>query len=404
MAKTFKRTFKPLNTDRVKASATRSNSKFDSMYKSNAKVLKLKNGVNTLRVVRGSDNDYWGETVWVHSYVGAKESTYLCPKKMGKSKTCPICNAADDAAAAGDKDEASKLSARERTIAYVINRDDEKEGLQIWDQSFSGAQKLDAICTTKRGFLDISNPETGFDISVMRHGQGLNTRYTGEQVDRESSPLSEDARQQDAWIDEVDKAPLTSLLKYYPEEYLNDILTGKAREKDEDEEADEDAKPSRRSRRGEEEEDEEDTRPTQKTRARRGTRDEEEDDEEEGEAGEARRWKRSKANGRSEQEEDDDKPARRSRREEADDDEDEGTRPAKRTRARNDDEEDEEDEKPRSRSRREEPDDEDDEKPRGKRTRARDEDEEEEEAPRGRRRREEPDEEEEDEAPRRRAR
>lgn len=445
MAALKRRSFKPLDQKRVKEGASRTGSRFDSIFKQDVTTLKLKVGVNNLRVVRGPDESYWNETIHVHPWVGSKKSTYLCPRMMQKAKRCPICDAANEAAEAGDKEEAATLSVKERSIAYVINRDDEKQGLQVWDMSWSQARDIDATSDTKRGVLDISHPDEGFDIQIRREGMGLNTRYVGLQVDRDASPLSEDARQQDAWLEEATKKPLSSLLRYYPEDYLADILAGKIEEKDEeDDEAD--AKPARsRSRRDEKEEvdeeeeqprsnrrrrdeEEEEERPARSARSRNGkdddapwrgdedeapkrssrrgrdeeeeeerpararrSRDEEEEDESAAEAAEARRWKR----GQRDDAEEEERPASRKRRDE-DEEEEERPRAAARGRARPDDEPDDpEGEAPRTSRRRARDDEEEEERPRSRsRERIRD-DEEEEERPRRSARRDDDDEEEE---------
>lgn len=349
MPRLKRRELKPLNAKRVKEGAARTNSKYDSIFRNGVNTLKMKVGVNNLRIVRGTDADYWGETIWVHSYVGVKESSYICPKRMGKSKKCPICDAADDASASGDKEEATSLVAKERVICYIVNRDDEKSGIQVWDMSWSQGREIDAVCDTRRGILNISDHNAGFDISIQRTAMGKATRYVGLQVDRESSPLSEDARQQDAWIDEIDAAPLLDLLKYYPEQYLSDILTGKVEEKDEDTTGEEDRKPTRHPRNvGEDEgvEVEEDSRTRRRAtreyeandqdpqpRGRRTTRDEEDnnnhpvertrarsteaEDADDHEAAEAHRWRQREP--REATDEDGERFQRRARREQAED-------------------------------------------------------------------------------------
>jgi hypothetical protein len=453
MASFKKRSFKPLDQKRVKEGASRTGSRFDSIFKQDVKTLKLTEGVNNLRILRGPDDTYWNETIHVHSYVGAKKSTYLCPRMMGKSKRCPICDASNEAAEAGDKEEAGTLSVKDRHITYVINRDDEKQGLQVWDMSWSQARDIDATSDTKRGVLDISHPDEGFDIQISRQGKGLNTRYVGLQIDRESSPLSDDARQQDAWLEEATNKPLSSLLKFYPEDYLADILSGKVEEKDEEDDEDEaDARSNSKRKRGDDADEEEDQprgrgsrrssadaedddkpwddddKPAARARSSRG-RDEEVDEEEErpargkrngrardeeeeedkprsrsrsrsdededvAEEAEAKRWKR----GKRDAEEEEEQPASRKRRDEDEEEE----RPRRRA-SREDDEPDDADEKP-SRKRNGRAHEEDEDKPRTRsRERVRDDDDEEDKPRRGSRARDD-DEEEEGRTVRRRSR
>ncbi len=411
--------FRALNEKRVIEGA-QPLSKFDSILKPNTKTLKMKVGINTLRLVRGADEDYWGYELWCHNRVGTKSSTYLCLKlnKGTKSKTCPICQAADEAAANGDTEEAKALVAKQRTIAYVIDRDNEKDGLQVWDMSGGQRHDIDSVCSTvKHGVLDVSHAESGFDLTIRREGTGLNTRYVGLAVDRESTPLSESARQQDAWLAEVAKTPLGSLLRYYDADYLSGIISGKIEQKDEDDEDtdtdrkpaargrgrdaedtedadDADERPRSRNRRDDDDDDNERPAARAKPNGRARTRDEDEDapwedekapprrgsrarddaDEDDPEAGEAKRWRRSEQRGEEDdeprkpaargrgrdEEEEEERPRRggsaRGRSEDSDDDDDRGP-PRRGGRARDDG--DDGDERPARGSRRDRDEDED---------------------------------------------
>lgn len=264
----FKRTkYRAPDPNKLKERGSRSSNRYDSIFIQGVTPFKPAQGTNILRIVKDPDADYYGEPIWVHSYVGTKNSTYLCPKKMGKSKECPICDMADEAARAGDKDERYQLEAKERVIAYVLDRQDEKAGLKVWDMSWTMDRDVADACVIKKTgkAIDITHPDAGYDLSFTRTGTTKNnTRYGSPQIDRESTPLSENQRQADAWIDEVQDHPLLSLLKYRDAEYLADILLGKIEEKDEDE--------------GEGAGERQDPRPARG----RGTRDEPPDREEEG--------------------------------------------------------------------------------------------------------------------------
>ncbi len=277
----FKRTkFRALNVAKVNERATRTGNKFDSMFINGVTPYRLKQGSNFFRLVRDADSDYWAHKIWVHSYVGTKNSTYLCPKKMSKGDRdlCPICDAYADAVKEGDKDEAKAFEPKERAIAYIIDREDEKAGLKVFDMSWSMDRDIAAACRNSRTgeVVDVTDPDQGFDISVTRTGSKLATRYIGMQVDRDSTPLAESQKQQDKLMEQVQSQPLPSLLKFRDAAYLADILTGKVEEKDEEEEV----KPASK-RRGVIDEPEEDGEQEDDRRTTRRGRGDEGDGEEE---------------------------------------------------------------------------------------------------------------------------
>ena len=234
--------YRPMNAARVKESSQRTGSKFDNIFIQGITTYKAAVGTNIVRFVKDPDADYYGEDIWVHPYVGIKNSTYLCLKKM-KNKPCPICEMAEDAQRAGDKDEYLSLSPKQRLIAYCLDRNDEKAGLKVWDMSWTMDRDIADVCIIKKtgATIDVTDPDAGYDIYFQRVGTTKNnTRYSGFQVDRETTPLSEKQRDADKWIDEVQEKPLLSLLKYMDSDYLADILTGKVEEKDEEGEEDTD--------------------------------------------------------------------------------------------------------------------------------------------------------------------
>lgn len=279
---TFKRTaFKALNAAKVTERGSRTGNKFDSIFINGVTSYRLKQGTNYFRLVRDPDSDYWAMQIWVHSYVGTKNSTYLCPKKMSKGEKapCPICDAYEEARREGDKEEEKSLEPKERAIAYVIDREDEKAGLKVFDMSWSMDRDIANVCkNAKTGkIIDVTDPDEGFDIFVTRTGNKLNTRYIGLQVDRETTPLADSQKKQDRLIEEVQKNPLDSLLKYRDADYLADILTGKVEEKDED--ADDEVDDKRTTRRGRGDEGDSETERPARSRDRGRASDDDEEDE-----------------------------------------------------------------------------------------------------------------------------
>lgn len=278
---------------------------FDNPLKGDVKSFKAADGKNRVRILpRTWDDDdgprHWGLEVWVHYGIGADNSAYLCLKKM-KGERCPICEERERLAAEGDEDAAREIRPVKRIIAYAIDRKNEDEGPMVW---WMPAHKIAAEVADRSDdpdtgkLLKIDHPEKGYDVTFRKSGSGMKTQYTGVDVARRSSPISDDPDEMDDWLEQISEAPLPSLLNYYDAAYLEDVFGGTAsRPDDADDEDDEPPPRSKRRRRRDEDdesenddldalddpEDEEDDDPPPRSRRRRSRRvvDDEESEEDE---------------------------------------------------------------------------------------------------------------------------
>ena len=271
--------YKPRTADQVKARATKFTSNFDSVFKPGFDTFRPHDGDNLIRYLPATwdDFDHYCYTAYEHRYVGSKNSCYLCPKKM-LNKRCPFCEAEKEALEAGEKDEAKQLGAKERAIAWVLDRDaDEAEKPRLWDNSRPEDSNIACLCINERtgDVLMIDHPDNGFDVSFKRKkGAGkLNIDYYGHQIDRHESPICESERTQDAILDYIEKHPVPECLQFYDYDYLKGVLSGTVAEKDETLDAVDDEPPfdtkSRGPRRDQEEVVEEEldtTKPARTTR------------------------------------------------------------------------------------------------------------------------------------------
>lgn len=366
--------------DSVKKRAEQDGGNFDSIFKSGTDTFRAKQGTNTVRFLPPTweDPEHYGFDVWVHSYVGADNGSYLCPKKM-LEKHCPICDASKEAADAGEEDDAKKLRATKKVAAYIVDRDDKKPVPKIWLMSWSQDKEISTLCHSEKTgkVLMLDDTEVGYDLSFKRTGQQLNTRYMGYVVDRDKTPLLESQAAQNKLMEIVVETPIPDTLAYKDAKYLEKVVSGTAAKKDPDEEDDD--RPARRGKRAEPEDEE--VAPTR----RRARAEPDEPDEPA-----PRRRRAAEA-----EEEEPEEPAPRRRRAEPEPEEEE--RPSRRRRA---EPEEEAGEEPAPRRRRAEPEEEAEEDPAPRRRRAAEPADEEEPAPRRRRAEPEPDEEE--PAPRRR--
>jgi gp32 DNA binding protein like len=267
-------TYNRRTTENFNAQMSRSASRYDLAF--TVKTFRPSDGENVVRILPATwpGNDHYSYRVYVHSFVGANNSTYLCPKLHGESDDCPICNIAMEAKRRGDEEEAKKHRAMVKWVCYILDRNSsESTKPLLWmmsdqqDKEILGLQRdraTDAV-------LVVEDVNEGYDLTFRRTKIGPDpkmTRYGMFVFDRNPSPVHDDPRTQEAVEDEINRNPIPDLLKFYPNEYLDKMMLGTLAS-DDDNGDDDDEAPRRRSRDEPEEEDE---------RPRRSVRDEEEDD------------------------------------------------------------------------------------------------------------------------------
>lgn len=245
----------------IRRKASENSRDYDTLFKGDVKLFKPGDGENIIRIMgatwgmqpytdeeldKMSEKEIkelerqeevygngWDLPIFVHYGVGPDEGAYLCRDKM-LGERCPICEAK---AAARDPDEADALAPSKRALAWIIDRNAEKEGPQIWSMPFQKIRNeiYSRSIDKKHGTpILIDDHEEGFDIIFNRSGKDKRTSYTGVEVDRDPSPLHENEKKQQQWLDYIRDNPLQDLLNFYDPEHIEKVLFGRA--------------PSRRSR------------------------------------------------------------------------------------------------------------------------------------------------------------
>lgn len=222
------------------------NSKFDKYLNPDIKLYKPKEGTNIIRILPPTwpGAKHYGYDAWVHFGVGADSQTYLCLNKMVKAaneyferakvtdKNGDICEAdgsdpVEEESLAlrrdGDEELAKKIQHKLRVGIYLVDRDNEKDGVQFWLMGEQNDREIVQQSTDKRKgkALAIDDPEDGYDISFIRKGTGQNTKYSGISVDRDPSPLGNDR-----WLKWAMDNPIPEQLIYYPYEHIKAALGG----------------------------------------------------------------------------------------------------------------------------------------------------------------------------------
>jgi hypothetical protein len=262
---------------------------YDNPFINNVSTYKAKEGEGVIRILppTWANPKDWAYPIYVHYGIGPDKASYLCLNKM-KDEPCPICEARRHAV---NEDELRDLRVSLRRACWLIDRDNEKSGPLLYSMpgTLHTEITLRSINKKTNEVLWIDDPEEGYDVTFLRTGTKIKTKYTGVEVSRDPSPLTEKASLAKAWLDYVAENPIPDVLKYYDADHIEKVLSGQAESKGGEEDEAEARKPSRRARRvvEEEEEDEAETRPSRKARAsggkRRLTDDEEEEVEEDDE-------------------------------------------------------------------------------------------------------------------------
>jgi hypothetical protein len=250
--------YKPSSAEDVKHRGERNTSGNDPFLADALKVFKPRQGDNTIRFLPATweDSKHYGLDVFVHFGIGPDRAAYLCLDKM-KGKPCPICEARKRAVAEGDQEFADELRPSARVIAYVIDRDKDREGALVWGMSARQDSEIARLAVDKQNgeALNVDSPDEGYDLTFTREGEGLKTRYSGFAFSRRSSSLDHKKALQFA----IDN-PLADALVFYSYDHIAKSFAGtKARSDDDDD------KPSKRGR------DRDDDKPA----ARRGRDDDE---------------------------------------------------------------------------------------------------------------------------------
>jgi hypothetical protein len=198
---------------------------FDKYLSDGIKMFKPADGDNTIRILppTWSKPEHFGYDIHVHYGIGPDQQTYLCLRKM-KGEDCPICEELDLVKKEGGDEEAEKeLRPNKRVLYYLIDREHEKEGVQVWPAPWTVDRDLVGVSQDKKSgaALPIDSPTDGFDITFTKTGAGMKTKYTSIAVDRRESELGKQS-----WLDAAVDMPLPETLKFYDYDHIAKAFGG----------------------------------------------------------------------------------------------------------------------------------------------------------------------------------
>lgn len=249
--------YKGRSKEDVKERAQRKLGNREGYLKPSVVTFTPKVGDNTVRILPPTfDGKHYGMDLWAHYSIGPDEDAFLCLDKMNGEK-CPICDERVKAAESGDEDYAYELRPRGRVGVYVIDRSQESKGPMLWNMPAGLDKDIVNLSVDKKSgeIYEIDNPEEGYDISFTREGTDKKTKYTGIQIARRSSPLSDDEDDANKWLEYITENSLPDTLVFHEYDYIQDAFKGTVSPKDKKKEEEDDDPPKKKFRkRGEEEE------------------------------------------------------------------------------------------------------------------------------------------------------
>jgi hypothetical protein len=219
--------------------AQQSGSQFVHFFKDEFRQYTPAKGENCVRILPPSslwkNAPHYGLDVNVHYQVGPDRGSVICldagvPQIGNSGHPCPICQDMARHLRANDKDLAKELRPRRRVLTFVINRKDEAQGPLLWGMPYTLDQQISMIArdpSTGKWTL-IDRPDDGFDVYFYREGEAIGTKYTGVQLAKRPSPVS------DRHIEWVDRNPLPNTLKFRDYDEIKRIYEGIARGEGED--------------------------------------------------------------------------------------------------------------------------------------------------------------------------
>jgi len=262
MAKKKGFVYKKRTPESVRRRAEQSSGSYDRILKDNLETLSVKEGSYQLRILppTWADAEHYGLEIFVHYDVGPDNGQYLCPEKH-KNAFCPLC---DERRGTDNEEERRELKPGKRILAWVIDRDHEDRGPQLWSMPWSMDRDLgQQACDERTGeVLYIDDPDEGYDIAFTKEGTGkTKTKYVGLKILHRPSELSKEDEDVDEWLGYIEDHPLPECLNVFDGKYIEKIFAGGGSSADDEDETDE-----------EEEETVAEEEPEEKPRRRRARR------------------------------------------------------------------------------------------------------------------------------------
>ena len=203
---------------------------FDSLYVQGTKLFKPREGKNLVRILPPSwpSAEHYGYEIWCNYNIGVDSQQYLSLSKMKNYKD-PIAEARKQAEREGNKELADKLAPRKRILFYVIDRNAEEEGPQLWSAPWTVDKDFCNLAFDEdtKEVVMIDHPEEGCDVRFYKEGTGLATKYDSSKMRiLKPSALHEDEAVMNKWLEYVQYHPIPDILNFYSYDHIAGVFDG----------------------------------------------------------------------------------------------------------------------------------------------------------------------------------
>lgn len=226
-------TYQQRTREDIKERANNRGGNFDSIFKPQFKVYKVREGKNVLRILPPTweKPKHYGLDIWVNYGIGADNQSYLSLSKM-KNQKDPIAEARVVANREGDEKLARALQPTQRILMWIIDRNAEDDGPQLWPAAFTVDKDLALLSLDEdtKEVTYIDDPDTGCDFRFHAEGTGMMRKYPAAKMKLlVESPLSQDPDLAAEWLELVAANPLPEVLQFYDYEHISATFDGQAR-------------------------------------------------------------------------------------------------------------------------------------------------------------------------------
>ena len=208
-------TYQPRGREQVEKRQSMGANEFDKIFKPHIKMFGARDGLNRLRILppTWTKPEHFGYDLFVHYGVGPDRDSYLDLQKM-KGEPDPISEEQAELRRSGtaSEQEVKDLDSKRRVAVYVVDRDNEAEGVQAWAMPWTIDRDINGVSVDHGTgeVLQIDDPEHGYDIEFTKTGKGIGTKYGAIAIARRESRLGKGE-----WLDFAIDNPLPDQLQFF---------------------------------------------------------------------------------------------------------------------------------------------------------------------------------------------
>ena len=115
-----------------------------------------------------------------------------------------------------------KLRPSKRFATWLIDRNAPKEGPQMWFMPWTIVKDLTNLQYDKKtgSTLSLADPEEAYDVFFKKEGESKKTKYVGVQIDRQLTPLSDNQKTGQKWLDFIKDNPVPKCFIVHDYDYI----------------------------------------------------------------------------------------------------------------------------------------------------------------------------------------